>query len=218
MSDSETQGIANARDTLELVLMAALQLAGKVIEHVDAHEVTYAQMDDTLDAGGYAWALAAQYREGSPFVGVQGTPRGLGSAGGSESASPVMALLEELVVEMQGDAASFQVTVPRTWVGLAIRQSDRIEADAPYEVSARGFKHFESIPTTYGHHVEVRESSHAEEAHIWLAVELTEDNARAAHSNIEPEAATAHMTLRDAATLRDQLDAAIRTHYHHDGA
>jgi hypothetical protein len=116
---TETEGIANARDTLDLVLTAALRLAGRVIDHVDLHDVTHAQMDETFDAGGYVWAISAQYRQDSPFVGVRGEPQ--------RTEGPVLTSVEDLVAVMQGTAASFQVTVPRTWVGLAIQQGSRID-------------------------------------------------------------------------------------------
>jgi hypothetical protein len=88
--------------------------------------------------------------------------------------------------------------------------------DVPFRFTPRGFKCFKPISTTYGHRVEVYESSAADVPHVWLAIELTAEHAREAHSNIEPEEARAHMTLDDAAALRDQLDSAIRRHYHGD--
>lgn len=117
---TETEGIANARSTLHLVLSAGLRLAGRVIDHVDLYDVTHAQIDDTLDAGGYMWAISAQYRDGSPFVGIRGEPQ---RTGGN---APILTSVEELVAVMHGNSASFQCNVPRTWVGMALRESERI--------------------------------------------------------------------------------------------
>lgn len=86
-------------------------------------------------------------------------------------------------------------------------------ADAPYETSDRGFRHYEPTPTSYGHEVRIYESSAAMEPHLWLSVELTPENARDAGSNIEPGRQAAHMTLDQAEEVYNKLGAAIRDHY-----
>lgn len=82
-----------------------------------------------------------------------------------------------------------------------------------YELSDRGFKHYEPTVTDYGHVVRIYESSAATRPCLWLAVELTAEDARKAGSNIEPSAAHAHMTLKQAEEIHAKLGAAIHNHY-----
>lgn len=66
----------------------------------------------------------------------------------------------------------------------------------------RGFKHMPEIEDRYGTTVQVIESSAATAPHIYLF--------------LEPcglDSVAAHLTLEDAAKLRDQLDYLIRNHY-----
>lgn len=84
-----------------------------------------------------------------------------------------------------------------------------------YEKTDRGFKHYDPIKTSYGHIIKVYESSAAMEPHIWLSVEQTEESAREAGSNIEPEEAIAHLTVLQAKLLRKALKHAIKNHYHY---
>lgn len=66
-----------------------------------------------------------------------------------------------------------------------------------YEVTDRGFKHYEPIAGDRGETIRVYESSAAREPCIWLEV----------------EDGPAHLTLEQAERVRDTLDAAIRNHY-----
>ncbi len=76
--------------------------------------------------------------------------------------------------------------------------------------STRGLKYTEPIDTTYGHRVQVYESSAAEGVHIWLAVDR---DCRPGVPITEEESAHAHLTLAQAEGLRDRLDYLIRNHY-----
>lgn len=79
-----------------------------------------------------------------------------------------------------------------------------------YHLTERGFKHYEPIATDYGHQIRVYESSAAREPCIWLKLELTAENRT---GNLEPEEATAHLTIEQAEQVRDSIDAAIKSHY-----
>ena len=78
-------------------------------------------------------------------------------------------------------------------------------AEVPFDTSDRGFRYYESIPSAYGHKIDVYESSAASGPHIWLAIDgdeaLIEDKAHV------------HLTVEQAQRLRDTLDAAIVNHY-----
>lgn len=115
MSGEETQAAANARETLDNVLAAALRLACRAVEHVDAHDFLGAvTVRDKLDCGGYAWELDAIY-PGGAFVRVSGTPQV------KQERPGICTSVEELAAVMQSDSARFAVTVPRAWAELAMR-------------------------------------------------------------------------------------------------
>lgn len=65
----------------------------------------------------------------------------------------------------------------------------------------RGFKHMPTLRPSTGEEVKVFESSMAEGPYVWLTVKRSEDEA------------TVHLTLGDAAKVRDQLDFLIHNHY-----
>jgi hypothetical protein len=75
--------------------------------------------------------------------------------------------------------------------------------------SSRGFKYMDPIPSAYGGHVAVYESSAASGPHLWVAVKQD----RAARLDGRDTEATAHLTLDDATRLRDQLTYLIENHY-----
>ena len=77
-----------------------------------------------------------------------------------------------------------------------------------FDISHRGFKHYDPVPTDYGHEVRVYESSAAMSPHIWLAIELKE-----AVGGIDPVVAHAHCSIEQAEKIRDNLSAAIANHY-----
>lgn len=115
----ETQGIADARETLDLVLTAALGLARRAIEHVGEHEsagVSFATVSERFPVGGFSWDLTAKYAVGSAFVLVEGTPRPTGNPG-----LGIFASIEELATVMGNEGAAFRASVPRAWVELAGR-------------------------------------------------------------------------------------------------
>jgi hypothetical protein len=75
-------------------------------------------------------------------------------------------------------------------------------SEIPYEVTDRGFRHYEPIDTLYGHKVLVYESSSAAEPAIWLSV-----------GPGQTAGGTAHMSLDQARQLIVALTAAIEGHY-----
>jgi hypothetical protein len=81
-----------------------------------------------------------------------------------------------------------------------------------FETGDRGFKHYAPIDTTYGHRIKVSESSSADAAHLWLAVDPT--NAVMYRKGTETRA---HLTVEQAETLIETLRAAIDGHYQFDG-
>lgn len=85
-----------------------------------------------------------------------------------------------------------------------------------YKLSDRGFKQYEPVRTAYGHDVTVYESSAASSPHLWLRIEESDESHR---MGMHEEAGNmgAHLTLEQAAEIRDQLDAAIKNHYQSDG-
>jgi len=87
-----------------------------------------------------------------------------------------------------------------------------------FTTTDRGFRWYDDIHTDYGHVVRVYESSAAREPCLWLLVKLTEEGRATAQTNIEPEAAMAHLTIEQAERVRDTLDAAIKNHYQPDSA
>jgi len=77
-------------------------------------------------------------------------------------------------------------------------------------VSDRGFQSHEPVPSEYGGHVSVYESSAASGPHIWLSAECPENLNDPEGDTIE---AVAHLTLENAKLLRDQLTQLIDNHY-----
>ena len=76
--------------------------------------------------------------------------------------------------------------------------------------SARGFLRMTPIPGSYGGEVRAYESSSASRPHVWLAVEVPMDlNNPDTSGSVE---AIAHLTLENAARLRDQLSFLIQHH------
>lgn len=82
---------------------------------------------------------------------------------------------------------------------------ERVNINVKSTLTDRGFRHWEPIPTSYGHEIRVYESSAASAPHIWLAV----DGEKA----ITDFPGTAHLTLDQAKAVRDALDEAITNHY-----
>ncbi len=78
------------------------------------------------------------------------------------------------------------------------------------EKSARGFRRGEPVPSEYGGHVRVFESSAAMWPSVWLAVECPVDlNDR----NGPVKEAVAHLRIEHAVALRDQLTELVEGHY-----
>lgn len=111
---TDTQSIANARDTFDLVLVATLHLAARTVEHVESHDVAQVVLEDHLDCGGFEWKLHANYGRGHYFVGVGGAPK---AAGSTDTA--IVTSLEDLANVMHGQSAAFSANVPRAWVEAA---------------------------------------------------------------------------------------------------
>ena len=93
------------------------------------------------------------------------------------------------------------------WCNACIAQ----DALGRYELTDRGFRHYEEIQTSYGHEIRIYESSAASAPHLWLDVSLTAEGA--ARSGIEVCSATAHCTFDQATQVRDTLDTAMKNHY-----
>lgn len=79
--------------------------------------------------------------------------------------------------------------------------------------SGRGFDFFADIPSEYGGHVSVSESSAADGPHIWLRAE--------APVNLnDPDGPTVkaplHLTAENAWRLSEQLQKLVREHYQGD--
>lgn len=76
--------------------------------------------------------------------------------------------------------------------------------------SDRGFTHFGDVPSSYGGYIGAYESSAAEHPHIWVMcvcpVSLNEPEG-------PTKEAVVHLTIENAAELRDQLDHLIENHY-----
>lgn len=77
-----------------------------------------------------------------------------------------------------------------------------------FETTNRGFKRFPPLETRYGHEIQVYESSAAMEPCLWLKVELDHEL-----GGIQPEAATAQLTVDQAEELIARLRACIDNHY-----
>lgn len=80
-----------------------------------------------------------------------------------------------------------------------------------HELSERGFKQMEPFTCTYGSHVRVYESSSAESPHIWVNID-----ASPWHTEAKEGEGVAHLSLEQAALLRDQLNFLISNHYQHE--
>lgn len=112
--DDETQNIADARATRDLVLSAVLRLAGRVLAHTEAHEeLSIVAIDDAYDAGGFSWELRVMYRRAHTFVRVTGTPA---------PTQQGMVSLAEMAQIMGNQSAAFELDVPREWIELALKQ------------------------------------------------------------------------------------------------
>lgn len=98
---------------------------------------------------------------------------------------------------------------PTSATSLGRREQSKLMTDSIEETSEhlihtfskRGFKHMPELHCDYGSEVRVYESSAAVSPFIWLDVKHRSGSG------------TAHMTLDDAARLRDQLDYLIAHHY-----
>lgn len=77
-----------------------------------------------------------------------------------------------------------------------------------YTVTDRGFKHYEKIPTDYGHEIAIYESSSAMKQALWMNVELDHEV-----GGIEPEAATAHLTFPQAVQVATTIIDTMTNHY-----
>jgi hypothetical protein len=78
------------------------------------------------------------------------------------------------------------------------------------QISERGFIHGDDIPSAYGGYIKVYESSAASAPHIWVRTVCPSNLNDLTSTPIE---AVAHLTLDDAARLRDQLSYLIANHY-----
>lgn len=74
----------------------------------------------------------------------------------------------------------------------------------------RGFLFLPPIPSTYGGHVSVSESSGASDAYIWLRAEAPANLNEPDGPKVE---VPIHLTVDDAAKLIEQLDLLISWHY-----
>lgn len=77
-----------------------------------------------------------------------------------------------------------------------------------YTKTGRGFKHWDAIPSTYGHVLKVYESSAAEAPHLWLAINGDDSVVTDQSGEI-----SAHLTIEQAEALIATLRAAIDNHY-----
>lgn len=77
----------------------------------------------------------------------------------------------------------------------------------------RGFDHMPAIPSQYGGHVMVYESSAAMSPHVWLRLLYPADLNRPEGPKLD---GVAHLTAEDAWRLADQLRALVRNHYQGD--
>jgi hypothetical protein len=124
--EDDTQAVADARETRDLVFSVALKAAAKAVAHVEAHDIGGVVMTDDLPAGGFTWHVEAHCRRDSSFVSVQGKPR---------SEQQVFGSLAEMAAVMGNESAAFSCTVPREWVLLAAEAAER-RSDAVFGVAA----------------------------------------------------------------------------------
>lgn len=78
--------------------------------------------------------------------------------------------------------------------------------------SDRGFNRMTSIPSEYGGHVEVYESSAAKGPHIWLRAEAPVNLNNPQGDKVD---APIHLTLENARKLAEQLIWLCDNHYQH---
>lgn len=127
-ADDETQGIANAKATRDLVLSQALRLAKRTIEHVDEHApagLSFVALDEQIPAGGYTWELTAKYAPGNTFLMIEGEPQqALPPEIRAAHDAGVYADMDDLAAAMGGKSAAFRFQVPRSWVELALEAAD----------------------------------------------------------------------------------------------
>lgn len=120
MDDEDTQAIADARETRDLVLSAVLRLAGRVLAHMEAHEaLAVAAIDESYPAGGFTWELRAMFRRGNSFVRVVGNPQPTQQGAVS---------IAEMAQIMGNQSAGFETDVPREWIEMALKQVEDAHA------------------------------------------------------------------------------------------
>lgn len=105
----ETQEVADARESRDLVIAAALPLAMRAIAHVEEHDVKYVGIEEELPAGGFVWELMAIYSRGRAFVRVTADAV-------PAPDTPQMVTPETMARLMGNSSAGFDVQVPRAWV------------------------------------------------------------------------------------------------------
>lgn len=118
--DAETQDIADARQSKDIALTLTLQLAGRLLAHVDEHDALSHGVfhEKTELAGGLVeWHLTAKYGDGNQFIVVEGSPVWKGPSTVSQ---------EEYARIMQNTAQEFACNVPRVWVEAALRDAERV--------------------------------------------------------------------------------------------
>jgi hypothetical protein len=118
----ETQDVADARESKQLALTLALQLAGRIVSGLEANpEFTTAVMEESHALVGdlVRWDLKAQAFRSSGFVVVEGRPTWMGP----QSVTPEV--YERL---MKNEAQGFQANLPWAWVQAALRDAENIES------------------------------------------------------------------------------------------
>lgn len=86
-------------------------------------------------------------------------------------------------------------------------------ADLPIRTSQRGFNYHAPIPSEYGGHITVSESSAANGPHIWVRAVCPADLNHPDGPTVET---AMHLTADNAWLLARQLAAAVVGHYHGD--
>lgn len=115
--DEDTQEIADAKESVSLVLAAAMSLAFKVVDHVERHEVASATMKESLDSAGFVWELAAGY-DGGLWVRTWGTPVPSQHGG--------MVTVETMGQIMVNHESRFDFSFPRQWLDHARAGSEAL--------------------------------------------------------------------------------------------
>lgn len=113
--EPETQAIADARETRDLVIAATLQLALKAIGAVSADGPALVAFDEEYPAGGFTWNLRAMYSHGHSFVRISGDPR---------PDQGFVSSVEAMARVMGNQGASFDTHVPVSWVELAAKAAE----------------------------------------------------------------------------------------------